>query len=202
MVCPTKINDKIINIFKQFKLVYLYFSIDDVFERYEYERWPMKHENVFRDLKAFHDVYERENINVTLYGTVSIFNVLYLQEILDEFEKFSKFKINFSNLIHDPKYLSIYNLPEIIKPQIAEVLTKVNYKRNWEYEDLDDNILISFMNLYKSKYTCTSYIEELDKKLGFDDLRRKQDWKKTFSKLYNLLIQGSKSEQENNDSRR
>ena len=43
------------------------------------------------------------------------------------------------------------------------------------------------MYLKQSPYSCKEYIAKLDEKLQFDDIRRNQDWKKTFIKLYEAL---------------
>lgn len=191
----TVLNEKIINIFKQFKEVFLYFSIDDVFERYEYERWPLKHDNIFRDLKAFHDIYDvNGSIHATLYTSISIFNVLYLQEILNEFKKFPKFTINFDNLIHEPKFLSIYDLPHSIKEKIKTSVNNVDWNQNWETKNTYRDNIINFLFLYNRGYDCKEYLNSLELKLNFDDVRRKQNWKTTFSKLYNLLLEGIPNE--------
>ena len=184
----TIINNKISNTFVQFKEVYLHYSIDDIGARYEYERWPAKFPNIMRDLDKLHSTYERTNVKISFYLTISIFNVLHLNEILIEFNKFPKFKINFDNIIHDPALLSLYSLPEPIKIKVKESLNLVNWEQYWDGSADHKNIISNFLDLYRSNYTTSQYIEQLDKLLSIDDLRRKQDWRTTFSELYALLI--------------
>jgi MoaA/NifB/PqqE/SkfB family radical SAM enzyme len=180
---------KIFEMLNQFSAVALSFSIDDIGERYNYERWPAESEKILSELQDIHDNRNYEKIYMHLYTTISVFNVLNIDEILTKFKEFNKWGVNFDNILHNPEYLSIVNLPENVKPKVEEYLNSFNWEdTNWIRinEDYKKNV-INFMYLNTSQYTCEEYINKLDKELGFDDLRRKQDWRKTFSKLYELL---------------
>ena len=184
----TVTNLEIFNLLSKFKEVNLYFSIDDIGTRYDYQRWPAKHANIFQDLRELHETYERTNVKICLYSTISIFNIFNLDEILDEFSTFPKFKINFDNIIHDPSLLAPYNLPEEIKPQLLAILDNVTWKgRNWDNNSNYLTNIKNFVNLYKSPYTRDDYINRLDDFLYTDDVRRKQDWRTTFPVLYEML---------------
>lgn len=189
----TVINEKIYLMLKQFKGVFLYFSIDDVFSRYEYERWPSKYNNIFRDLLDLHDnMYTEEDkakgFYITLYTSISIFNILSLDEILEEFRKFPRFSVNFENLIHEPSLLTVYDLPTTIKNDVRDYLESFSWNHtNWEHPIDYKNAIKNFLGLYERDYSCNEYIQKLDDKLGIDDRRRNQDWQKTFPKLYDLL---------------
>ena len=76
----TIMNPDVIGLLYEFKETGLYFSIDDVFDRYNYERWPAKYENIKKDLLELHDTYNRSNVNICLYTSISIFNIFYLVE--------------------------------------------------------------------------------------------------------------------------
>jgi MoaA/NifB/PqqE/SkfB family radical SAM enzyme len=184
----TVTSPEIFDLLTKFKEVNLYFSIDDIGERYDYQRWPAKHKSVFRELKELHGIYEPTNVKISWYLTISIFNIFNLSDIMDEFAKLPKFKINFDNIIHDPALLAPYNLPEDIKPALLSILDNVNWNdRNW---DNDSNYLVNiknFVNLYKSPYGRDDYINRLDELLYIDDVKRKQDWRTTFPILYDLL---------------
>ena len=183
----TVINNDIFNIFNQFKEVMCYYSIDDIFNRYNYQRWPAKFSNVISDLTELHDSYERTTVNISLYTSISIFNILHLNEILTEFKKFPKFKINFDNLIHDPKILSIYSLPENIKTEVKKTLASVDWNQNWDNPADHKTVIENFLDLYKTEYSEKEYIEKLDELLAVDDVRRNQNWRETFPELFNLL---------------
>lgn len=183
----TVLDEDIIRLFYKFKGVNLYFSIDDVNERYDYERWPAKYRNIKSDLLNFHATYERKPIDVSLYTSISIFNIFNLHEIFDEFKNFPKFTINFDNLIHEPYILSIYGLPEEIKPKVEHYLDTLDFNQRWENSSDVKSIIKNFLYLYKNNYSTAEYIEKLDSLLGTDDERRKQYWRETFPSLNKIL---------------
>lgn len=184
----TILSPDIIHLLEQFKQVNLYFSIDDIGERYNYERWPAKYKDIKKNLLEFHETYEWKNVHVCLYTSISVFNVFYLGEILEEFKEFPKFRVNFDNLIHEPYCLSLYGLPEEIKPKVEKYLDTVDFNQRWEnYSDVK-SIIKNFLYLYKNEYMSGDYIKQLDDLLTFDDVRRKQNWRDTFSELFKGLI--------------
>lgn len=173
----------------KFNFVSLCFSIDDIDERYHYERWPASFDSIYKGLLSVHD-REYKNIHISLYTTISVFNILNLGDILERFKTLNKWNINFDNLLYIPEYVCLYNLPEEIKPKIEEYLDSVDWNQKWLANMGHENIksiIINFMNLYKSPYSCNDFIKLLDDNLGPVDIRRNQDWKKTFPKLYALL---------------
>lgn len=178
-------NEKILNTLNKFQYVLLFFSIDDINEQYNYERWPANFDNIYRDLTLLHN-RNYEHIEFSFYTTINIFNILHLDDILIKFSVFNKWFVTFNNVLHNPDHLCIWNLPEEIKPKVINYINSVNWD-NTNWKDNKPN-LIDFINLYKSPYSCEEYINLLDEKLGPVDLRRKQNWRIVFSKLYNLLI--------------
>lgn len=189
----TVINERIIEKLSKFKSVDLHFSIDDLGSRYEYERWPAKSDSVFNDLRDLHDNYniDYKKFNILLYTTISVFNVMYLDKLLEVFKTFPNFMVNIENIAHEPKILTLYNLPETVKEEIIKTIETQEWS-NVRHHKFDathyKNTIINFLQLHKSPYSNTEYIKELDKKLGIDDARRKQDWKTTFPELYQLLL--------------
>lgn len=47
----------------------------------------------------------------------------------------------------------------------------------------------NFLDLYKSAYSESEYIEKLDELLSVDDNRRKQYWREVFPELYSMLLE-------------
>ena len=115
------------HIWKHFKCVEIAFSLDDVNERFEYQRsnavWSEVCDNLdrFRDLK---EIYP--NIELQVCTTVNVFNVRYLGDIAQWLEK-NKESFNFVywNMMHDAWYFSIACLPDSAKKAIAEYLDSV-----------------------------------------------------------------------------
>ena len=114
-------------IWRHFKTVEIAFSIDDVGERFEYQRtnaeWNLVCENLdrFRDLK---EIYS--NIELQVCTTVNVFNVRYLGEVAAWLERNREsFNFVYWNMMHDAWYFSIACLPDTAKLAIAEYLDSV-----------------------------------------------------------------------------
>jgi MoaA/NifB/PqqE/SkfB family radical SAM enzyme len=190
----TIINDRVISMLGKFQKVNLHFSIDDIGDRFEYQRWPAKSSSVFKSLKDLHDgQYAWNNskgsqFQIIFYPTISVFNILHLNDILLEFKKYPDFLVNFDSVIHNPEYLAIHVLPESIKPIVEQAIQNIDLDNvNWWRKDDHKKILINFLHLSTSPYTTEEYVQILDNKLSIDDQRRKQDWRRSFPEIYNLL---------------
>ena len=116
------------HIWKHFKTVEIAFSIDDVGERFEYQRtnavWTEVCANMdrFRDLKEIHS-----NIVLQVCTTVNVFNVRYLGEVAEWIEKNREtFNFVYWNMMHDAWYFSIATLPDSAKAAITEYLDSVD----------------------------------------------------------------------------
>jgi MoaA/NifB/PqqE/SkfB family radical SAM enzyme len=106
------------HIWKHFKTVEIAFSIDDLGERFEYQRsnavWTQVCENLdrFRDLKEIH-----KNIQMQVCATVNIFNVRYIDQ-LAHWIALQDFDFVYWNIMHDAWYFSIATLPEAAKTEL------------------------------------------------------------------------------------
>jgi MoaA/NifB/PqqE/SkfB family radical SAM enzyme len=109
-------------IWKHFKIVEIAFSIDDVGERFEYQRsnavWTEVINNIarFRALRSQHT-----NIRLQICCTINVFNVYYLETvamwILEQ-----KMDFIYWNMMHDAYFFSISSLPERAKQAITDRL--------------------------------------------------------------------------------
>jgi MoaA/NifB/PqqE/SkfB family radical SAM enzyme len=110
------------HIWKQFKTVEIAFSVDDVAERFEYQRtnavWLEVCENLdrFRDLKEIH-----KNIQLQVCCTVNVFNVLYIEHVAAWIDR-NDFDFVYWNIMHDAWYFSIATLPDNAKQAITQRL--------------------------------------------------------------------------------
>ena len=127
-------------IWKHFKTVEIAFSIDDVGERFEYQRtnavWTQVCENLdrFRDLK---EIYS--NIELQVCTTVNVFNVRYLGNVAAWLEhNRESFDFVYWNMMHDAWYFSIACLPDTAKRAIKEYLDSVNTCYRDEFDRIRD----------------------------------------------------------------
>ena len=109
-------------IWQHFKLVEIAFSIDDVGERFEYQRTNAVWKEVCRNIGWFRTLREHySNIRLQVCSTVNIFNVLYLEELAQWIAQQS-FDFVYWNIMHEAYYFSISTLPDNAKLAIATQL--------------------------------------------------------------------------------
>jgi len=154
-------------IWKHFKTVEIAFSLDDVGERFEYQRsnavWSEVCENLdrFRDLK---EIYP--NIELQVCTTVNVFNVRYLGDIARWLENNKEsFTFVYWNMMHDAWYFSIACLPDGAKQAITEYLDSVTTIYRDEFDRIRD-----FMNSGASTdgFMTRMKIADLDRKRNQD----------------------------------
>jgi len=127
-------------IWKHFRTVEIAFTIDDVGERFEYQRsnaeWALVCENLdrFRDLKEIHP-----NIELQVCTTVNVFNVRYLGEVAKWLEhNRDSFNFVYWNMMHDAWYFSIACLPDTAKQAISEYLDSVETIYREDFDRIRD----------------------------------------------------------------
>jgi hypothetical protein len=151
------------DIWRHFKTVEVAFSIDDVGERFEYQRtnavWKEVCENMdrFRDLKEIHS-----NIVLQVCTTVNVFNVRYLGEVAEWIERNrDSFNFVYWNMMHDAWYFSIATLPDAAKAGISAYLDSVDTVYRDEFDRIRD-----FMNRGASTdgFMLRMKVRDLDRK--------------------------------------
>jgi len=166
---PSKEN---FELYKNFKQVKFAISIDDINERFNYQRKLAEWEEVKNNIKNFQKL-DKSQYLAHLDPTISIFNIFYLNEICTEFNNLGYY--GFTNQRHfvNSGPDCIHTLPQYIKDIITE-----------KYKD-SDNIWIkravNYMNSQKSDY---SLWEDFKIKTNKLDLLRKENFQHTFKEFY------------------
>ena len=132
-------------IWKHFKLVEIAFSIDDVQERFEYQRanasWDAVTSNINKFLKLRSN---NSNIKLQVCCTINVFNVFHLDVVATWLDSW-KFDFVYWNMLHEAYYFSIASLPVEAKSRIEEKLNNssrfVNDAVKQEFKQI-----IQFMN--------------------------------------------------------
>lgn len=152
-------------IWKHFKTVEIAFSIDDVEQRFEYQRsnavWSEVCANLdrFRDLKEIHS-----NIVLQICTTVNVFNVLYLDQVAKWISNNREsFNFVYWNIMHDAWYFSIATLPDTVKSVIMNHLQTADIPQEFR-KDIDG--VIDFMQKGASTdgFMLKMKIQDLDRK--------------------------------------
>jgi organic radical activating enzyme len=169
-------------VWRHFKAVEIAFSIDDVAERFEYQRTNAVWNNVVDNIKRFRDLRSRNsNIQLQACITVNVFNVMYLEEVANWAEQ-QRFNFVYWNMLHEAFYFSIGTMPGSVK-QITEQRLRsavVSKKTQTEFEKIIDFMkngveLDGFMlNLKVRDLDCKrdqdlrSHHPELAQAIGYD----------------------------------
>lgn len=152
-------------IWRHFKTVEIAFSIDDIGDRFEYQRSNANWQEVCANLDRFRDLKEcHQNIVLQICTTVNVFNVRYLDQVAQWIDK-NKESFNFVywNMMHDAWYFSIATLPDTAKASITEHLRSADVPL--QYREEFDRIT-DFMNTGASTdgFMLRMKIADLDRK--------------------------------------
>ena len=133
------------DIWSHFRLVKIAFSIDDVGERFEYQRsnavWKEVEQNIqrFRELRA-----QCNNIQLQVCSTVNVFNVRYLDTVARWInQNRESFNFVYWNMMHDAWYFSIATLPKEAKEKIDQHFARHATQPSCQAEFIR---IIDFMN--------------------------------------------------------
>jgi MoaA/NifB/PqqE/SkfB family radical SAM enzyme len=113
-------------IWRHFKTVEIALSIDDVAERFEYQRTNAEWTEVLKNVARFKQLRtELSNIQLQCCTTVNVFNIRYLKHIADWID-YQGFDFVYWNIMHDAWYFSISTLPESAKVGITAYIDNCN----------------------------------------------------------------------------
>jgi MoaA/NifB/PqqE/SkfB family radical SAM enzyme len=126
--------EKAEQIWKHFKTVEVAFSIDDIGERFEYQRtnadWAVVLDNItsFQYLKT-----QMPNLQLQCCSTVNVFNVRYIDQLAN-WIAVQGFDFVYWNMMHDAWYFSIATLPDLAKSEIILHLENAAVPAQWRDE--------------------------------------------------------------------
>jgi MoaA/NifB/PqqE/SkfB family radical SAM enzyme len=132
-----------LSIWQHFKTVEIAISIDDIGERFEYQRtnavWAQVEENIAR----FHSLRHLcTNIRLQCCSTVNVFNIRYIDR-LAKWIASQQFDFVYWNIMHDAWYFSIACLPNAVKEDLDEYLRAARIPERFA---LDFQGIRDFMN--------------------------------------------------------
>lgn len=154
-------------IWSHFRHVEIAFSIDDVADRFEYQRAGASWLEVQANIDLFFDMRQRlSNLSLQCCSTVNVFNVMYLEDLAAWIDQ-RRFDFVYWNMLHDAPQFCVANLPPAAKQLARERLQSAHFSDNHRGE-IDR--IIAFMdqgteNL--SRELCDS-IRQVDKRRSQD----------------------------------
>jgi len=127
-------------IWKHFKTVEIAFSIDDVGDRFEYQRTNAVWSQVCSNINLFKKMRDcNPRIRLQVCTTVNVFNVYYLEQVANWINS-QRFDFVYWNMLHEAYYFSISTLPELAKQAIATKLqsAQVDARTQQEFVQIVD----------------------------------------------------------------
>lgn len=169
------ISQEMISIFQQFKTVIINFSIDDIEERFEYQRHPAKWKIVERN---FIKALTIDFLHIGIIYTVSVFNVLssnrfykWCQDIGVSSEKV------YVNFLRDPSRYDISLLSEDEKDKIKSQLT----------DNIFDHQILNYLGTTFLKVDKEKVSQDRKSSIGKIDMLRKENFDQLFPELVPII---------------
>jgi len=166
----TQWNQSLINYLLKFKKSTLCLSVDDLYERQEYHRFPSKWQDITKNVDKFISLTQQyNNIEVILFCTVSVFNVYFLNEYQEWAD--SKGLTVYYNLLHTHEKYCIRNLPNPAKKEVESKLNNTFTK------------VINFLQLPRNEYYWQQFCDEVE---NLDEFRE-QNFVNTYPQWSKIL---------------
>jgi organic radical activating enzyme len=174
------------DIWRHFKTVEIAFSIDDIGERFEYQRSNAVWSEVCANLDRFRDLKERySNIRLQICTTVNVFNIRYIDQVAAWIEtNRESFDFVYWNILHEIWYFSISRLPQQAKDKLTSYIRTCKIPAEFSNEF---NRIIDFMN-NGDPSDGTSMLDAMHQL----DCRRNQDLSAVMPELSSLIGYASK----------
>jgi hypothetical protein len=156
-----------VDIWPYFKTVEVAFSIDDLDQRFEYQRTNAKWTEVQDNIQRFKLLRQTmSNLQLQCCSTVNVFNVRYIDQ-LAHWVVLQGFDFVYWNIMHDAWYFSIATLPDTAKDAVAKHLLAADVPP--QYREEFDRI-VDFMNSGASTdgFMTRMKIADLDQKRNQD----------------------------------
>ena len=166
-IMPSK---ELLELWKEFKDVEVMISMDSTHERFEYLSHPAKWNVVENNFDFFNSLYY---LNTSICYTVSFFTLLYIPEFISWCKGKNLYDYQyFFNLMVEPNYLSINNIP----PHLYET---------FENKLKDCSPASHFVDIMKSSYVGEQ--KQFDWVTNNVDKLRNESWAKIFPEIYELI---------------
>ena len=166
--------EQYIELWKEFKQVQVMFSVDGVGERFDYIRHPQKFDPVMENFWKFK---QHDWLHVNLFYTVGIFNIMYMDDMLNYHRDNNMDCAIHFNTVYAPEHVSAKVLPPHVKKVITEKFKGHNDPRIQN--------MLNYMN--NEQYDVKKWLPEFARQTKFSDDYRGESFAETFPELYEHL---------------
>ena len=175
----TQFPEKELNeIWPHFKRIEVAFSIDDITERFEYQRHPAKWDMVNENILKFKNA-GLKNLSTQVCTTINVFNIAYLDELAPYVDEWGP-DFWYINILHHPTEFDIQQLPVDLKKIVTDKLLKTKTRKT---EIMD---AVNYLNS-EPLTVMDDYKDSLTRKIKQIDGYRKENFSEVFPLLNNVL---------------
>ena len=175
----TQYPDAAESIWRHFRLVEIAVSIDDIGQRFEYQRSNASWDEVQNNVERFRQLRSRNaNIQLQCCSTVNIFNMRYLDGVANWIAQ-QAFDFVYWNVMHDAWYFSVSCLPDSAKAAIERHLRSTDLPPQY-YDEIMG--VVDFMNRGASTDGTMTRMKIADL-----DLKRSQDFAQVCPEMAQLI---------------
>lgn len=184
----TVYTDEIVSLLKSFKKVYLNFSIDDIGERFEYQRKGAHWDTVVENMKKYitHGSYsDKDQLVCKINCTVTNINIYYFPEYFNYLNEHFPGLPVFFNLLYSPIEYSVQILPIEVKEIIRERL-KANVKTTYKTDEIltkTVNTLITYLDYKEEAGDFNEFFAAIER----HDKYRKENFAETFPEYWEII---------------
>lgn len=170
---------------KQFRAVDVAFSIDNIGSRFELERggtWDQVENNLDKFIK-----YKLPNMELSIFNTINVQNVYYIDEFLHWFEE-KKFNVLTFNLLESPNFLSITTM----SPELTDTVLKQLYQI--PHDKLTKYNILPIITLLEQNMHTENLIDQLADYMLKLDLVRNQKFNHSHHEITDIIYKGKNYE--------
>lgn len=170
-----------IDVYRYFKRVGISFSIDGIGKKFEYIRNDAKWEEVLDNIKQWQNSnpFDLENPShyLTSLITVSLYNLHCCGDTHNFMSQLLKHNVSL-NIVHDPNYFNMRNLPDLLKPEMTEHISKMFHNKD------SATRINNFMN---SNHFNPKLWKQFISVTNMTDRYRNENFQDTFPEYYQML---------------
>ena len=166
------------DIWPYFKRIEIAFSIDDIGNRFEYQRHPAVWKEVNKNIKRFQNS-GMQNLSIQICTTLNFFNIYYLSELAYKVKEWSP-DFWYINILHHPIEFDIQQIPDEVKSIMIDNLEKCQIYSN------EIQSAISYLK-NKPSYVLPNWQKVITNKIKLIDAVRQENFAKIFPELNNFL---------------
>ena len=166
------------DIWPYFKRVEIAFSIDDIENRFEYQRHPAVWTEVNSNINQFLNS-GLKNLSTQVCTTLNFFNIWNIDELAYKVKEWNP-DFWYINILHHPVEFDIQQIPREFKQQIIDKLKKT------EIYQQEIQTAIDYVN-GEPYYKIKDWKKALTEKIKSIDSVRKENFSETFKDLNNVL---------------